>query len=168
MSCDQKQTLLDRDTRVDTKKPVIEAVQHEISCKLQINPEQSLEQGVFIDFTVQNHSEDAVSVLMWYTPLEGFYSKLFIITDQNNQEIPYHGAMVKRLRPSAADYQLLDANDIVTTTLDLTLAYKLKSGEYQLQLNKKTLEVIANDKPVSSYQCRNEVITFSVNENLTR
>ena len=102
-------------------------------------------------------------MLTWHTPLEGFYSKLFIITDQYNEQVAYQGPMIKRANPSAADYQLIRANGNVATLLDLSLVYDLIPGDYKLQLNKKTLQVIENEMPFCICQCEIDTINFSVN-----
>ncbi|AZQ84013.1 hypothetical protein EKO29_08270 [Colwellia sp. Arc7-635] len=133
-----------------------------ISYKLHITSDQNLADGIFIDFVLLNNSEDDLSVLTWNTPLEGFYSALFIIEDQYEQPVPYQGLVEKRTKPSAFDYQLIRAGGNVGTLLDLSSVYSLRSGKYKIQLNKKTLQVIKNDMPMSICQCQTDIMTFTV------
>lgn len=139
-----------------------EIEQRAISCKLTMTPEQKIIDGVFINFILLNQGNKDLSVLTWSTPLEGFYSNLFIIEDQNNQFVPYEGPVTKRDKPSCNDYQLIRAHGNVATMLDLSSVYKLTPGTYTLQLNKKTLQVIENDMPMSICQCQTDCISFSV------
>ena len=141
---------------------VFEIEQRAISCKLNIVAEQQIVDGVFINFILLNQSNKDLSVLTWHTPLEGFYSNLFIIQDQQGQIMPYQGPIAKRDKPSTVDYQLIRARGNVATMLDLSSVYALIPGNYTLQLNKKTLQVIENDMPMSICQCQTECLTFSV------
>ncbi len=146
----------------ESNQGVFEIEQPPISCKFNIAAEQSIINGVFIDFILLNQSNNDLSVLTWYTPLEGFYSNLFIITDKNDKLIPYQGSILQRSKPTLADYQLIRAKGNVATLLNLSLAYSLIPGHYKLQLNKKTLQVIENGMPTSIHQCQTDTLTFTV------
>ena len=146
----------------ETSQDVFEIEQPVISCKLNITTEQHIVNGIFIDFILLNQSDNDLSVLTWNTPLEGFHSNLFIITDQYDERLVYNGPMTKRTGPTAIDYQLIRAKGNVATLLDLSSVYDLIPGSYKLQLNKKTLQVIENDMPMSIYQCQTDTINFSV------
>ena len=126
----------------ESQTDVFEIEQRAISCKLHVAAEQRIIDGVFINFILLNQSNKDLSVLTWCTPLEGFYFDLFIIQDQYRQIIPYQGPIVKRDKPSSVDYQLIRAHGNVATMLDLSSVYNLMPGDYTLQLNKKTLQVI--------------------------
>jgi len=140
-----------------------EIEQPPISCKLKIAVDQHIVDGIFINFILLNQSDSDLSVLTWYTPLEGFYSKVFIITDQYGDEVPYLGPLAKRTKPTSVDYQLIKARGNIATLLDLSSVYDLIPGEYKLQLNKKTLQVIENDMPMSIGQCQTQTLAFNVN-----
>lgn len=133
-----------------------------LSFKLNIAAEQNIIDGIFVDFILLNQSSHDLSVLIWNTPLEGFYSNLFIVTDKNGEQIPYQGLVAKRGKPIAIDYQLIRAKGNVATILDLSLVYRFTPGQYQLQLNKKTLQIIENDMPASIFQCQTEALMFTV------
>jgi hypothetical protein len=162
MNCRAEYNVKEGVMLAESSSEVLEIEQSPISCKLNIITEQQIVDGVFIDFSLFNHSDDDLSVLSWYTPLEGFYSNLFIIKDQNGEALPYQGPMVKRANPLPADYVMIRANGSVATMLDLTLVYNLIPGDYKVQLNKKTLQVIENDMPMSIYHCPNDILSFSV------
>ncbi len=146
----------------EANQDVFEIAQPVINCKLNITTEQHIVNGVFIDFILLNQSDNDLSVLTWNTPLEGFHSNLFIITDQYDEQLVYHGPRPKRTGPTVIDYQLIRAKGNVATLLDLSSVYDLIPGNYTLQLNKKTLQVIENDMPMSIYQCQTDTLTFSV------
>lgn len=139
-----------------------EIEQPPISCKLNIAAEQCIVDGIFIDFVLLNQCDSDLSILTWYTPLEGFSSNLFIITDKYGKQVSYQGPMVERSKPTSTDYQLIRAKGNVATMLDLSLVYSLIPGDYKLQLNKKTLQVIENGMPMSIYQCQTDTLMFSV------
>jgi hypothetical protein len=141
---------------------VFEIEQPPIVCKFRIASEQSIIDGVFIDFVLLNQSNSDLSVLTWYTPLEGFFSNLFIITDKHGEQISYQGPVVKRSTPTSVDYQLIRSKGNVATLLDLSLMYCLIPGDYKLQLNKKTLQVIEDGMPTSIHQCQIDTLAFSV------
>tara|TARA_R110000744_G_scaffold331918_5_gene437356 strand:+ start:3795 stop:4259 length:465 start_codon:yes stop_codon:yes gene_type:complete len=147
---------------VESKINIFEIAQPPISCKLIIAAEQPVVNGIFVDFILFNNIERDLSVLTWHTPLEGFYSKLFIITDQYNEQVDYQGPIIKRANPSPEDYQLIRANGNVATLLDLSLVYDLIPGDYKIKLNKKTLQVIENDMPFCICQCEIDTLTFRV------
>ena len=147
----------------ESKSETFEIEQPPMSYRLHINSGQNIADGVFIDFVLLNNSEDDLSVLTWNTPLEGFYSALFIIEDQYEQPVPYQGLVENRTKPSAFDYQLIRAGGNVGTLLDLSSVYSLRSGKYKIQLNKKTLQIIKNDMPMSICQCQTDILTFTVN-----
>lgn len=145
-----------------SNQDIFELEQPPISCKLKIAVDQHIVDGIFVNFILLNQSDSDLSVLTWYTPLEGFYSKIFIITDQYGDEVPYLGPMAKRTKPTSVDYQLIRAKGNVAALLDLSAAYDLMPGKYKLQLNKKTLQVIENDMPMSICQCQTQTLAFSV------
>ena len=146
----------------ESNQDVFEIEQPPIRCKLNIAAEQNIIDGIFVDFILLNQSENDLSVLTWNTPLEGFSSDLFIITDKHGARIPYHGPVINRSTPTSVDYQLIRAKGNVATLLDLSSAYSLALGDYKLQLNKKTLQVIENGMPTIVYQCQTDTLSFSV------
>lgn len=136
-----------------------------ISCKLKVALDQHIINGIFVGYTIFNKSDKDLSVLKWHTPLEGFYSKLFIITNEYNEEIAYQGQgpIVKRGKPTLLDYQLIRAGRYASVKLDVSLVYDLIPGDYKLQLNKTTVQIIENNMPLGIGQCETEIISFSVN-----
>ncbi len=162
VSCSKEHRAMEGFMPTESNVSNAEIEQPPLSCKINIAAEQNIIDGIFIDFILLNQSNTDLSILTWYTPLEGFLSNLFVITNRYGEQVPYQGPMVKRAKPTSLDYQLIRAKGNVATMLDLSLVYSLIPGHYKLQLNKKTLQVIENDMPVSVYQCQTDTLTFSV------
>lgn len=142
---------------------ILELERPPISCKLNIAADQHIVDGVFVNFIVLNQSDNDLSVLTWNTPLAGFNSEVFIITDRYGDQVSYQGPMVERTKPTAVDYQLIRAWGNIAILLDLSSVYDLIPGEYKLQLSKKTLQVTENDMPMSICQCQTDTLIFNVN-----
>ena len=163
MSCQFEHDVKEELMLTESNNEVVEIEQPILSCKLNIAKAQRIKDGVFVDFIILNQSESDLYVLQWYTPLEGFYSKIFSLIDQFGQQIPYQGPMVKRAKPESSDYQLIRSKGNIATMLDLSSAYNLTSGSYKLQLNKPTLQIIENGIPMTIDQCQTESINFTIN-----
>ncbi len=163
MSCQFEHDMKEELMLTESNNEVVEVEQPLLSCKLNIAKAQRITDGVFVDFIILNQSESDLYVLQWYTPLEGFYSKIFNITDQFGQPLPYQGPMVKRAKPESSDYQLIRAKGNIATMLDLSSAYNLNPGRYKLELKKPTLQIIENGIPLTIDQCQTDSINFTVN-----
>lgn len=80
--------------------------------------------SVTIDFALTNHSSSELSILKWYTPLEGINGRIFEVTCDGNV-IPYQGRLVKRGNPSLGDYLELKPGESVHAQFDLSRFYSL-------------------------------------------
>ena len=97
---------------------------------------------VEITFTVTNRSAAPVSILRWYTPLEGVRGDIFRVT-RGRRELPYEGPMMKRGEPSARDYVEIPAGESVTGTADLSAAYGIREpGTYRVAFTRGLADVV--------------------------
>ncbi|MDF2176632.1 hypothetical protein P2G88_00025 [Aliiglaciecola sp. CAU 1673] len=109
-----------------------------LNCQLDVVPISLEGQPHPLQFTLTNQSKDELQILIWHTPLEGFWSDLFLITDlSTDRPLPYQGPMAKRGAPTEEDTLVLAPGQQQSATLDLTEAYALKAGHYKLQIRQK-------------------------------
>ncbi|MDP4983481.1 hypothetical protein [Pseudoalteromonas tunicata] len=112
----------------------------EILCDFSIKS-ASANEAVLLTFSVHNQTSQIQSVLTWQTPLEGFWSEMFIIKDENNQDVIYQGPLAKRGQPAKADYLNLAPQEKTMMSLVLSDAYALKKGRYQLTIAPNNLHL---------------------------
>jgi hypothetical protein len=87
---------------------------------------------VTLKFTLQNHSDEALYFLKWYTPLEGISGKIFRI-ERDGQLIPYEGILAMRAAPSPEAYIHLEPGESVSAEVDLSNAYDFSQpGKYTI------------------------------------
>ena len=110
-----------------------------LTCELSPSDIPFTKKEVLLRYTVTNHSTQAYSLLTWYTPLEGFLSKLFTIYDNKNKELVYKGPMVKRSLPHQDDYVTLKPQQSTVIEINLAVAYPLNAGNYTIALINKPI-----------------------------
>jgi hypothetical protein len=94
-------------------------------------------EAVIVDFTLTNPLDETLELLTWYTPFEGFFSDLFVITNKGTgKELIYQGPMVKRIEPDIEDYLTMPAMKTISMTLNLSQAYKFSPGIYLIKLKR--------------------------------
>jgi len=95
----------------------------------------SLNAPINLTFTVENLSNDSIRFTQYHTPFEGFMSKFLEVKDADGQEVPYIGAMAKRVMPPpASTYLSVAPKRRKSVDFDLLKAYKIeKPGKYTLQ-----------------------------------
>ena len=113
-----------------------------------------------IKFTFSNNTDKDLSVLKWYTPLEGKMTAPFLtITDNKlEQRLPYKGILAKRGLLRHNDFVVIppksNSNPII---IDLTKAYTLEQGEYTIKY-KRPIEYIAGKvEPISENEIPNHI-----------
>jgi hypothetical protein len=98
--------------------------------------EYSINDPIIITFTLENLTDQHISVLKWYTPLEGFKGEFFLVTC-NGKTVPYEGRLVKRADPLEEDYLLLGPNQSVHSIVNLADAYNLRSSSPECKVEFK-------------------------------
>lgn len=132
-------------------------------CSMSINSTLLSTDQVSLNFSLQNPYDKNMRLLIWYTPFEGFFSDLFIITNSDTgEQLNYQGPMVKRLQPQIEDYLSLSANEISSITLNLSLVYVFTQGNYQLQLKKNSFNFEEDNLTTFPLFCKTPFLEFNI------
>ena len=129
-----------------------------------------------LTYTLINNSKDPVNVLKWHTPFEGIEDNIFKVTRQG-QEAVYLGIIKKRGLPIPEDYVSINANESISTKIDLTEFYDIsQSGRYHINYESTLLDfgtntvekLISNLKETKMFDTqtiRSNMIEFNLLEN---
>jgi hypothetical protein len=99
-----------------------------------------------VTFTITNHTDQAVYLLNWYTPLEGVFGDIFQVTYEG-QILSYLGPQVMRVEPLADQYIFLSAGESKTAVVDLSTSYDFsRLGRYTIKFKSPQIsDVVADD-----------------------
>ena len=96
---------------------------------------------VTIGFALENLSGEPLQVLTWYTPLEGIWGEIFLVT-RDGREVPYEGPMAKRGDPDRDDYVLVRPGTPVSAEVDLSRGWDLSvPGTYRVEFTGRIHDV---------------------------
>ena len=128
-------------------KPAASKSPPRLACR--ISAERSHKQGepVTVRFALQNRSSEALSVLIWHTPIEGILNDIFDIKGPDGESLPYIGPMVKRAAPDADAYVTIAPGEEATGEVDLTAAYELLPGRYTVAFKGPIQDVAPAARP---------------------
>jgi hypothetical protein len=103
--------------------------------KLSIAAVLPLTDSVPLTFTVMNPGSSDGRFCQWHTGFEPWISKYLEITSAAGEEVPYIGAMAKRVMPPpASSYRTVRAGNSVSVTVNLAQGYRFtKSGTYRIR-----------------------------------
>ena len=95
-----------------------------------------------IRFTLTNNTDWPLSVLKWFTPLDGFKSDMFQVEDESGKRLPYLGILIKRGSPTEEDYVLIGPGQSVSTEVDISEAYDIsQAGRYKVMFTSNLISV---------------------------
>ena len=104
--------------------------------KVTVTPEKNAlgaSDDVIVNVTLTNTSSTPQYVLKARTPFDAMSAPLFDIT-RDGAAVPYTGALVKRAKPTAADYYLLKPGASHTVKVELSALYDMSvSGDYSIR-----------------------------------
>jgi len=104
--------------------------------KVTVEPEKAAlgaSDDVVVKVTMTNTSSSPQYVLKARTPFDGLSAPLFDIT-RDGAKVAYTGAMIKRGKPTQADYYVLKPGASHTVKVELSALYDLSvSGDYAIQ-----------------------------------
>jgi hypothetical protein len=104
-----------------------------LHCVLRAPTQVAVGAPVLLRFGVTNRGRQAVSVLEWNTPFEGWFGAYIEVT-RDGVALPYRGPMQKRGDPSGGDYLRIGAGQTRRATVDLSLPFDLSlPGLYRVQ-----------------------------------
>ncbi|WP_206483050.1 hypothetical protein [Thalassotalea sp. G2M2-11] len=133
-----------------------------LQCEIFAEHHQQNSHGIMLTYKVTNTSAQSLKLLSWYTPLEGFMSNLFEITDSQGKQLAYQGPMFKRVQPLEEDFIVIEANNSRSITLNLLDAYSLTAGHYQISLRPKVMQIELAQGSISKQQCLLPSINITV------
>lgn len=118
----------------------------ELEAKLEI--QDTLDHGKVVNmrFTFQNHTDEEIIVLSWFTPFEGIAGEIFDIK-HDGKAVSYHGILVKRGDPLAEDYITIAAGGTLSTEIDLAESYDFsKAGDYDIEFRSPKVTHMVKEK----------------------
>ncbi|MFD2145961.1 protease [Mucilaginibacter antarcticus] len=108
-------------------------------------------QPVQLEFKLYNGTDTTAKFLKWQTPFEPLLSKYLDIKDEQGNEVPYIGAMAKRIMPPPADaYLKVSPKDSLSAKVDILKGYALeKTGKYTVTFSSSEMSGITVGSPVT-------------------
>lgn len=104
----------------------------DIVCTLSIRPQLSRDQPAVLTLTLHNRSKRLLQLLRRNTPLEGWLADSMTV-ERDGQQLPYTGAMAKRMPPSASEYLHLKAGARYVYRAKVQDAYDVAAaGSYRI------------------------------------
>ncbi len=105
-----------------------------------------------LKFEITNHAKNAIHVLTWNTPIEGFFGNYLRIARLDGElaggEIAYGGAMMKRGTPERADYARVKPNRALTKIVNLAEVYQFnRGGRYRVAFIGQLFDVTTANIP---------------------
>ncbi|MEJ2748694.1 MAG: hypothetical protein P8183_12435 [Anaerolineae bacterium] len=112
--------------------------------------QNSIQQGsaepIIMHFTLENHTQQGLYILKWYTPLEGMGGDIFQVK-RDGQLIPYLGPLASRTEPTPESYIFLEPGQGVTAEVDIAQAYDFSQlGTYTIKFRSPRISHIAESE----------------------
>ena len=99
----------------------------DLTCRMTLPKMVFARDTVPLTFEISNRSKNAISVLIWNTPIEGFLGRYLRVISPSG-ELAYGGAMVKRGAPERADYVRIKAGGSISKSINLAEVYQFGAG----------------------------------------
>lgn len=117
---------------------------------LEIDSVVRLSDSLPIVFKVYNPTKDTLRFTQYHTPFEGFISNFLTITNTQGTEVPYLGAMAKRVMPPPAEsYCTVAPSTSDSIRFSIMKGYGItQPGTYTIQYNAGNVSGMANGEPV--------------------
>lgn len=117
---------------------------------LQMDSTARLSDSLSILFSVLNPTKDTIRFTQYHTPFEGFINNFLTITDSEGKEIPYIGAMAKRMMPPPEEsYCAVAPGTQDSVRFSLKKGYRIeKPGTYTIQYNGGNVSGMANGEAI--------------------
>jgi hypothetical protein len=123
------------------------AIKNDLHCRMTVLATVRAGAAVPMKFELFNHGRHALNVLMWNTPMEGFFAPYLSITGPDG-ELEYGGAMMKRGSPERADYTRLKPGATLMKTVNLAEIYQFnRVGRYTVKFVGKLVDVTTEKIP---------------------
>src|SRR5712692_7336415 len=104
-------------------------------------------EDVRVRFVITNAGAEPLTVLKWYTPLEGIAGNILqVVCD--GKVVPYKGPQIKRGQPGPDDYVTVDPGKSVSGVVALSEAYDLPAaGECTVAFKRPVQTVTSPARP---------------------
>ncbi|KUE79316.1 hypothetical protein [Aeromonas schubertii] len=103
-----------------------------LHCELSVSPHSRVSEPLPLTMTLSNQGEQALSVLTWFTPFEGWFGDAIVLT-RDGEPVPYQGPLAKRGEPAPEDLLALAPGQSEQASAELGQVYDLKQpGHYRL------------------------------------
>lgn len=145
------------DTQGDTKETIrskqvksLDSSDTTLVAILEMDSIVSLSDSLPILFKVYNPTADSLRFTQYHTPFEGFLNNFLTITDEDGKEVPYRGAMARRVMPPPAEtYCVVAPQDHDSVAFSIMKGYQLeKPGSYTIHYNAGNVSGMANGHPI--------------------
>ena len=120
----------------------------ELAAYLKIQPsvQQGSEEPITLYFLLENHTQQGLYLLKWFTPLEGMGGDIFEVR-RDGQTIPYLGPMVSRAAPTPESYVFVQADKGVTAEVNIGEAYDFSPlGTYTIKFRSPRISHLAQSE----------------------
>ena len=105
--------------------------------------QQGSGEPIVVDFLLENHTQQGLYLLKWYTPLEGIGGDIFDVK-RDGQPIPYMGPMVSRADPTRESYVFVEPDKGVTKEVNIAEAYDFSQiGTYTIKFRSPRISHLA-------------------------
>jgi len=101
---------------------------------------------IVVNFLLENHGQEAVYLLKWFTPFEGFGGDIFKVT-RDSVIIPYQGPQVSRTAPTPESYVYVEPGQGVAVEVNLAEAYDFSQiGTYTIEFRSPRISHLARSE----------------------
>jgi hypothetical protein len=122
------------------------ASQLEAHLKVQSPVQQGSGEPIMVSFLLENHAQEPLYLLKWYTPLEGIAGDIFIVT-RDGQALPYQGILASRGNPTPDSYVMIEPGKGVTAEVDISKVFDFSQpGTYTIKFRSPRISHIAHSE----------------------
>ena len=107
--------------------------------------------SIALTFTVYNRTDKPQRFCVWHTPFEPLMSKYLDVIAENGEDVPYQGAMAKRMMPPPeSSYLTIDPKNNASIEVNLLRGYAIKNpGKYTVTYVGENMSGLKVEKSVS-------------------
>ena len=114
--------------------------------KVQSPIQQGSKEPISVYFLLENHTQQGLYLLKWYTPLEGIGGDIFAVR-RDGQSVPYLGPMVSRAVPTPKSYIFVASDKGVTAEVNIAEAYNFSQpGTYTIKFRSPRISHLAQSE----------------------
>ena len=105
--------------------------------------QQGSGEPIMVSFLLENHAQEPLYLLKWYTPLEGIAGDIFMVF-YNGKALPYEGILASRGNPKPDSYIMIEPGKGVTTEVDISKVFDFShQGTYTIKFRSPQISNVA-------------------------